>query len=327
MTNSGARTLVSVVIPTFRRPQLLKRAVDSVRRQTYDNWELIITDGETPASETWGYISALSREDDRIIAVRNSGPHGQIGNTNNGLIRAKGEWVKILHDDDALLPTCLEDLVDITSSCTEDISCVLCGSITVVDGNVASDRFQPGWPRVELLPRKDIHKAMYLLENVGGGIPSQLMVRGEAIRKGATMESAPGIRWMVDSWYMMKLARYGDFLIYRKPLVEWHQGGHETETSNTTADEQDAEFDRFRELLWKEIDDKKNLPPVKIIQQMVMLLRVAGRVKQRRFLEGSRILLGITHPLSYWNFMLWALHHLSKGRYSRAKRVVLDSGS
>src|SRR4029077_21051838 len=62
--------------------------------------------------ETWTYLDNLSKEDGRLSVVRNSGPHGQVGNTNNGLLHAKGSWIKILHDDDVRAPHCIERLLD-----------------------------------------------------------------------------------------------------------------------------------------------------------------------------------------------------------------------
>jgi glycosyltransferase involved in cell wall biosynthesis len=102
---------VSVVIPTFKRLTLLKRAIDSVYRQTWQNWELIVTDDENPPGKTWDYLSALAATDARVRVSRNPGPHGQSGNINNGLKLVQGRWVKILFDDDVLKPECIEKLL------------------------------------------------------------------------------------------------------------------------------------------------------------------------------------------------------------------------
>ena len=103
--------LISIVTPTYKRPELLKRAACSVMAQDYENWEWIISDDEYPPGEEWHYASKLSKLDHRIKLIANSGKHGQVGNTNNAMKAAKGDWIKPLHDDDSLRHLCLDVLV------------------------------------------------------------------------------------------------------------------------------------------------------------------------------------------------------------------------
>ena len=96
---------VSVVIPTYNRGPLLLEAVESVRAQTFDDWELIVaddgsTDGSLEAVEALG--------DPRVRVLRL--PHG--GNVsavrNAGVAASRAEWVAFLDSDDAWLPGRLE---------------------------------------------------------------------------------------------------------------------------------------------------------------------------------------------------------------------------
>jgi glycosyltransferase involved in cell wall biosynthesis len=103
---------VSIVVPTFKRLPLLRRAIDSIYTQTITDWELIITDDEVPSGETWAFVSDLSFRDRRVCVSQNTGPRGQCGNVNNGLRLARAPWIKILHDDDVLRPNCLQSLLD-----------------------------------------------------------------------------------------------------------------------------------------------------------------------------------------------------------------------
>lgn len=108
--------LISVLIPTYRRLALLKRAVEDVFRQTYKNWELIISDDEPTNGETWLWLQDLADRDHRVRIVKNqSGKHGQVFNVNNGLRKCKGEWVKILFDDDRMLPECLAKMANVAT--------------------------------------------------------------------------------------------------------------------------------------------------------------------------------------------------------------------
>lgn len=102
--------LVTVVIPTRNRRLFLMEAVESVRRQTYPNWELIVVD-DCSEDDTWSWLTQT--RDPRIQAVRLD-RHSERGAARNvGLKRARGEYTLFLDDDDRLLPHALGCLVRI----------------------------------------------------------------------------------------------------------------------------------------------------------------------------------------------------------------------
>jgi glycosyltransferase involved in cell wall biosynthesis len=98
-------SLVSVVIPTLHRPKLLLRAIDSVRRQTHEEIELVIVvDGPDPET----VAAARSVNDSRLRIVVNPHSLTAAGARNAGVDHAKGEWIAFLDDDDEWLPNKLE---------------------------------------------------------------------------------------------------------------------------------------------------------------------------------------------------------------------------
>lgn len=89
-------SLFSIILPTYNRASLLAIAVESVVKQSYTNWELIIVnDGST--DETKAYLDGLS---DKRIRVYHEKNKGQGLATNFGLELAKGEYICFLDDDD-----------------------------------------------------------------------------------------------------------------------------------------------------------------------------------------------------------------------------------
>ena len=91
----------SVLLPTRNRLSLLKLAVETVRRQTYDNWEIIISDNDsTDPIKEW--VDGLG--DNRIHYFRTEGFVPVTDNWNNAHSRATGDYVLMLGDDDGLLP-------------------------------------------------------------------------------------------------------------------------------------------------------------------------------------------------------------------------------
>ena len=89
--------LISVVIPTRRRPELLLRAIESVLRQTYDQMEiLVVIDG--PDEATREALRGVQDSRLRVIALPESVGGSDARNT--GVQNAKGEWIAFLDDDD-----------------------------------------------------------------------------------------------------------------------------------------------------------------------------------------------------------------------------------
>ncbi len=93
--------LVSVIIPTLNRPQLLMRALRSVFAQTHAEIEVIVVvDG--PDQST---ISALEGNiDPRLRVLINPKSLTAAGARNRGIDEAKGAWIAFLDDDDEWLP-------------------------------------------------------------------------------------------------------------------------------------------------------------------------------------------------------------------------------
>ena len=97
--------LISAVIPTRDRPDLLGRAVLSALNQTYSHLEVIVViDGEDPATRS--YLSGVSDRRLHVVALPES--VGGAEARNIGARAARGQWIAFLDDDDEWLPTKLE---------------------------------------------------------------------------------------------------------------------------------------------------------------------------------------------------------------------------
>ncbi len=101
--------LVSVIIPTYNRPALLKQTLASVAYQTYENIEIIVVDDGTPGDENRLLCEAMNNVN--YIKIENSG--GAARPRNEGKRRSKGSLVAFLDDDDIWLPDKVEKQVRI----------------------------------------------------------------------------------------------------------------------------------------------------------------------------------------------------------------------
>ena len=102
--------LVSVIMPSYKSEKFISDSIDSVLRQTYNNWEMIIIDDLSPDNSN-EVISKYVNKDRRIrlICLReNCGPAVA---RNTGIKIAKGRYIAFLDSDDIWLPEKLEKQV------------------------------------------------------------------------------------------------------------------------------------------------------------------------------------------------------------------------
>jgi glycosyltransferase involved in cell wall biosynthesis len=104
--------LVSVVIPTLRRPKLVLRALASVFNQSYEQIEVIVVvDG--PDEDTTDVLRTVN--DPRLHVIVNPRSLTAAGARNVGVDHAKGEWIAFLDDDDEWLPDKVEKQIAFAS--------------------------------------------------------------------------------------------------------------------------------------------------------------------------------------------------------------------
>jgi glycosyltransferase involved in cell wall biosynthesis len=93
---------ISVIIPTYNRLELLRETVNSVRSQTFTDFEIIVVnDGSTDGTAEW-----LAEQTD--IKAINQQNQGIATSRNNGAAAAQGRWLAFLDHDDLWAPTKLE---------------------------------------------------------------------------------------------------------------------------------------------------------------------------------------------------------------------------
>jgi glycosyltransferase involved in cell wall biosynthesis len=102
-----AGPLVSVILPTRDRRQLLQRAIDSVRAQTYPRWELLVVD-DGSSDETPAYLDGIG--DQRLRSFRAAGK-GVCAARNVALRESRGDLIAYLDDDNVMHPQWLKSVV------------------------------------------------------------------------------------------------------------------------------------------------------------------------------------------------------------------------
>ncbi|EKJ85549.1 glycosyl transferase family 2 [Leptospira meyeri] len=123
--NPLEKPLVSIILPSFNRKNIVDRAITSVIKQTYPHWELhIVDDGST--DETWkdllskltnwkGNLSSFGRNQ-KSIQVHQIEHRGVSGARNFGIQKANAEWIAFLDSDDEWYPEKLSKQMDFHKS-------------------------------------------------------------------------------------------------------------------------------------------------------------------------------------------------------------------
>ncbi|MEM1370391.1 MAG: glycosyltransferase family 2 protein [Cyanobacteria bacterium P01_H01_bin.15] len=166
----------SIVITTYNRQNLLKRAIQSAMAQTLDCEIIVVDDGSVDVNEK--YVHSLNS---RIIFEKHDHNKGHSAAVNQGVELATGEWIKLLDDDDYLMPNCLEVFAN---AITIYPNTVICSAKAV---NIAEDGHPLKTPLnetggLEWIAQEDIHYRM-LIEQLAFGTPTQVMFKREAFQK------------------------------------------------------------------------------------------------------------------------------------------------
>lgn len=94
---------LTIAIPTFRRPELLREAVASALNQrTARRFEVIVVDNDAEADDRLSAELAAGFDDPRLIVFRNAENIGMFGNWNRCITLARTRWLTLLNDDDRL---------------------------------------------------------------------------------------------------------------------------------------------------------------------------------------------------------------------------------
>ncbi len=210
----SANPLVTAVIPTYNRANIVTQAVDSVLNQTYGNLELIVVDDgstdDTPA--------ALARYGNRIRVLRqdNAGPAAA---RNRGIAAARGEFVAFLDSDDLWLPSKLERQVALLGRLGDSVPCCLCNIMMEWNaGHRASFDIaclQPGIEEGVWTNPDEVVADRFVLFNQG------IIIRRDVIDKVGKFDES--LRLLEDHEFALRLSLVGPWGFVREPLVVWHE--------------------------------------------------------------------------------------------------------
>ena len=133
--------LISIAVPAYKTPGVfLRQMLDSVRTQTYGNWELCIANASPGEEEMGKILREYAKKDPRIRWMDLKENLGISENTNAAFAMAQGEFVGLLDHDDLLAPNALYEVVKAINE-TKDVDVVYTDEDKVTAD--LSEHFQP----------------------------------------------------------------------------------------------------------------------------------------------------------------------------------------
>lgn len=215
VTTPARSPRVSVCIPTFNRAGMLRHSIESVLAQSFEDFELIVSDnGSTDETEQ----VVRSFDDPRIVYTRNPKNLGILKNWNLCLAQAKGEFITFLPDDDLMMPENVAAKAGVLAS-DENLGLVHSkydvidkqGRVIRQNENYGPDRTGDGRDSLE-----EILLGMYCPMNA----PTVMFRRSCYARLGDFIDH-PGIGLAFDYEYWTRIALYYGVAFLASPLIKW----------------------------------------------------------------------------------------------------------
>jgi glycosyltransferase involved in cell wall biosynthesis len=209
-SQESQQPLVSVIIPTYNRPEYLKQAIASAVKQTYQNIEIIVSDNCSPENPQ---ALVASFGDSRIRFWRHQQNVGMIANQQHGFKIARGKYVASLHDDDIWNEDFLAKLVPPLEANSELIL-AFCDQYIIdansIINNAGTEENTRGYKRDKLA--KGIHQPFYKIGLVDKSIPTaaSCVIRNNII-DWDSMPSEVGGMWDLYLTYLCCISGYGAY--------------------------------------------------------------------------------------------------------------------
>jgi glycosyltransferase involved in cell wall biosynthesis len=227
--------LISICIPAYKRPANIERLLYSISIQTFKDYEIIISD-DSPDDSLQAVLQKYGQLP--IVYYKNGKSLGTPANWNYGISLAKGEWIKIMHDDDWFASEkSLQGFADETKKGSRFI---VCRYFNVFE---SGEKEQPAFP--EVWKNKIIRQPMTLLARNVIGPPSVTLVHS-SVKEQYDI----GMKWRVDmDYYVRILSEQKSFGLIDEPLI--NVGIGESQVTNYCIDQPEVELPEGLLLLYK----------------------------------------------------------------------------
>lgn len=236
---------VSVVIPTYNRSELLIAAIESVLRQTFTDYELIvIDDGSTDDTR-----ARLEPYADRIRYFHQPN-QGASAAQNAGTRVARGEWIAILASDDTWLPAKLERQLNALASLISEFGVCVTDCNFIRDSETESTAFEEGGLSTDAEFGEIMNPVQHIVGQYGIYMQSML-IRRSLFQEVGGFDETLGVS--EDRDLIFRLSFRTRFCYVSAPLVNINRKPDVARLTNLICDKNDQSYG------WMELSHKKML--------------------------------------------------------------------
>jgi glycosyltransferase involved in cell wall biosynthesis len=198
---------VSVIIPSFNRSNFLRSAIESVLKQTFQDFEIIVVD-DASTEDVLGIVQGFC--DKRIKYIRHETNKGEAGARNTGLTHSRGEFIAFLDDDDEWFP----EKLGLQVAKLEDS---LPGTGLIYTGILAIDPINNR--RWQVIPSYRGNTYQELMKKNIIVTPSTVLLKKECTETVGLFDS--NIAYGLDYDYWIRIAKNYVFEYIPEPLVKY----------------------------------------------------------------------------------------------------------
>ncbi|MEM6253270.1 MAG: glycosyltransferase family 2 protein [Cyanobacteria bacterium P01_D01_bin.156] len=307
----------SIVITTYNRVELLKRAIATSLAQTVPCEVIVVDNASTDGTQD--YLESLG---DRVTYHRNHINTNHSGAVNAGVERSTGDWVKLVDDDDYLAPNCIETLIQAIQQRPEAVICSCQAAQVDTNGQELSRTPPTGPGQMFYIPQVDIHYGMFL-EVVPFGTPIQVAVQRHAFIKSGGWDLTMTGFDDIDSW--IRVADHGDALFVNQCLTYrtvWPGGYDQKINLRTRLDTNILIKERIYQHVSPKHQDK--LPTLQTIRQYLSLHWMIVALKQKRLANAIRFSLPAIFFPSAWQLLQQAVSFRKQKATPPIAKLVLE---
>ena len=201
MNDSRGKPLVTAVVTTYNRPQMVQRAIQSILAQTYEPLEIIVVeDGIDSGIKAWLKQKSLNH----VRYYRHETNKGLSAARNTGISKSRGEYIAFLDDDDEWKPDALEKRIAFSEKKQEELGVVYCGcEIHIPHEN----RITYNMPKIEGNIKK------YIINHDLSTIPSSCLFPGKVLQVIGGFDESLGSSIDHDIWMNLAVHGYHAFAV------------------------------------------------------------------------------------------------------------------
>ncbi len=207
---------ISVVVPTYNNAAYVDETVQSILRQSYRDFELVIAD-HASSDGTWNRLQRYA-DDPRVRLLQTEAGGGAERNWNRVSRAATGEWVKLVCGDDLLRPDCLAEQVQALddSPGAHDVTLVSSPRAVIdAQGRQVVRGLGLAGLRNQMNGSEAIRRAVRRGTNIFGE-PCATMLRRDVLERSGWWDGRRG--YFIDEATYFKVLRCGDVLAVPKTL-------------------------------------------------------------------------------------------------------------